>query len=406
MKKTGISFVLLSMVLMSFLPVLAEAQWRGPQRDGVYPGEELLDVWPEGGPKLLWVADSIGEGFSSAAVTDTRVFVTGMADGKGHLFAYNHQGSQIWKSEYGTEWTKNYPGSRTTPVVVGNRIYLMNALGTVLCFDTRGKKVWSVDVAQPYKAKDVSWGLVESLLVDGDTVYCTPGGETATVIALNRHTGETIWESKGNGEGSAYCSPRLVTHNGRRLVVTMTAKSAIGIDPDTGELLWSHPHVTDYDVNANTPLYHDGYLLTLSGYGTGAQKLKLNSDGTGVEKVWSEKTLDSQFGSAVLVDGFLYGSGQKHRGWHCLDWGTGEVKYTAKVLGGKGNIIYADGLAYCYSEKGDVGLVKLSPEAFEVISWFSVEQGSAQHWAHPVIHKGTLYVRHGTALMAYDISAK
>jgi outer membrane protein assembly factor BamB len=372
----------------------------------VYPGEDLLEVWPDGGPELLWVADSIGDGYSSPAVTDTRVFVTGTVEGTGHLFAYNHAGSQIWKSEYGTEWTKNYPGSRTTPVVVGNRIYLMSAVGNVLCFDSRGKKIWSVDVTQPFKAKDVSWGLTESLLVDGDTVFCTPGGESVTVVALNRHTGETIWESKGGGERSAYCSPLLVEHNGTRQVVTMTAKSVIGIAVDTGKLMWSHPHETKYDINANTPLYHDGSLLTLSGYGTGAQKLKLNADGTGVERVWYQEKLDSQFGSALLVDGFLYGSGQKSRGWHCVDWATGEVKYTDKALGGKGNIIYADGLAYCYSEKGDVGLVKLSPKAFEVVSWFSVEHGSAQHWAHPVIQNGKLYVRHGTALMAYDISAK
>jgi outer membrane protein assembly factor BamB len=406
MGKSATFYVSIVVLCMTVLSSAADAQWRGPQRDGVYPGEELLDVWPVGGPKLLWVADSIGEGFSSVAVTDTRVFVTGAIEGTGYLFAYNHGGTQIWKSEYGTEWTKSYPGSRTTPVVVGNRIYFVSALGIVHCFDTRGKEIWTVDVAQPYKAKAVSWGLVESLLVDGDTVFCTPGGQNATVVALNRHTGETIWESKGNGEGSAYCSPRLVTHNGTRLIVTMTAKSVIGVDPGTGELLWSHPHVTDYDVNPNTPLYHDGYLLILSGYGTGAQKLKLTPGGTGVEKVWEQATLDSQFGSALLVDGYLYGSGQKHRGWHCVDWETGEVKYTDRALGGKGNIIFADGLAYCYSEKGAVGLVKLSPEKFQVISSFKVEHGSKQHWAHPVIQNGTLYVRHGEVLMAYDISAR
>ena len=383
----------------------AEAQWRGSERDGIYTGESLLDVWPETGPQLLWSTDVIGAGFSSAAVTADRVYATGAVEGKGYLFAFDIDGKQTWTSAYGPEWSDSYPGARTTPVVAGNRIYLMSAMGSVVCFGTDGKKAWSVDAAQAFGAKQLRWGMTESLLIDGDTVFCTPGGSEATVVALDRHTGKVLWQSKPNGESSTYCSPRLITHNGRRLLVTMTARSVIGLDPGAGEILWSHDHVTKYDINPNTPVYHDGELYTVSGYGTGGQKFKLNADGTGVEQVWAQPILDSQMGSVVLVDGYLYGSGQKNRGWHCVNWETGEVAHTAKVLGSKGNIIYADGMAYCYGEKGDVGLVKPTSGAFEVVSSFKVDKGSGQHWAHPVIRDGRLYVRHGEALM-YDISAE
>lgn len=406
MDKPGTLAVLLFVLCTTLLSGSTEAQWRGLQRDGIYPGENLLDVWPEAGPERLWYAEGIGAGFSSAAVTTDRVFATGMIDGTGYLFAFDLKGEPVWKSPYGPEWSAGHPGARTTPVVVGDRVYLTSAVGNVLCFDTNGKKIWSVDMVEQFQAKQLGWGLAESLLIDGDTVFCTPGGPAVTVAALNRHTGEILWESKGNGESSGYCSPRLVTHNNRRLLVTMTSKSVIGIDADTGEFLWRHDHVTSYDVNPNTPIYHDGHLFTFSGYGTGGQKLRLNQDATGVEKVWAQATLDSQMGSAVLVDGFLYGSGQNNRGWHCVNWETGEVKYTKKTLGNKGNIIYADGMAYCYSEKGDVGLVKLTPAAFEVVSSFKIDRGSGSHWAHPVIRDGRLYVRHGEALMAYDISAE
>ena len=406
MGKPGTLAVSLFVLCVALLSGPIEAQWRGSQRDGIYPGENLLDVWPETGPELLWLVEGIGRGYSSAAVTADRVFVTGMIDGIGYLFAFDLQGKQIWKSTYGPEWNADYPGARTTPVVVGNWIYLMSAMGNVLCLDTDGKKVWSVDMVQQFQAKKNNWGLTESLLVDSDMVFCTPGGPSVTVASLNRHTGEVLWKSKGNGEASSYCSPRLITHNNRRLIVTMTSKSVVGVDADTGEFLWCHGHVTSYDVNPNTPLYHDGHLFTFSGYGTGGQKFKLNRDATDVEKVWGQATMDSQFGSAVLVDGFLYGSGQNSRGWHCVDWETGEVKYTVKALGNKGNIIYADGMAYCYGEKGDVGLVKPTPDAFEVVSSFKIDRGSDQHWAHPVIRNGRLYVRHGEVLMVYDISAK
>ena len=398
-----VSFCTLCLVLMWGS---AEAQWRGPQRDGIYAGESLLDVWPEAGPELLWSTDAIGAGFSSAAVTADRVYATGMIEGTGYLFALDLKGKQIWKSAYGPEWSDSYPGARTTPVVAGNRIYVLSAKGNVLCFDTDGKRVWSLDMVQTFQAQGLRWGLTESLLVDGDVVYCTPGGPEATVVALDRQTGKVLWKGKANGEASTYCSPRLITHNGRQLLVTMTARSVIGLDPGTGEFLWSHDHVTKYDINPNTPLYHDGYLYTVSGYGTGGQKFKLDADGTGVKKVWAQPILDSQMGSAILVDGFLYGSGQKNKGWHCVDWETGDVIRTEMVLGKKGNIIYADGMAYCYGEKGDVGLVKLTSGTFEVVSSFKIDQGSGQHWAHPVIRDGRLYVRHGEALMVYNIAAE
>ena len=132
--------------------------------------------------------------------------------------------------------------------------------------------------------------------------------------------------------------------------------------------------------------------------------LKLSADGSRVSPVWKSRTLDSQFGGAVLLDGYLYGSGQNSRGWHCLDWRTGEVNNTSGDLGRKGAIIFADGLFYLYSERGDVGLVRPDPSKFEVISSFKVTMGTEQHWAHPVISNGRLYIRHGEALMVYDIS--
>ncbi|MCP5102347.1 MAG: PQQ-binding-like beta-propeller repeat protein, partial [bacterium] len=209
---------------------------------------------------------------------------------------------------------------------------------------------------------------------------------------------------KGNGEKSGYSSPCLVKHGKTRLLLTMTAGSLVGLDADTGKYLWRQPHVTSYVVNANTPLYHDGYIYTVSGYGTGGQMFKLSPDGKKISLVWAQKKLDSQMGAAILADGYIYGSGHSRRGWHCLDWKTGDVQFTAKAIGNKGNIIFSDGMLYCYSEKGDVALVKPNPKQFEVVSSFKIEKGSGSHWAHSVIKNGRLYIRHGETLMVYDIS--
>lgn len=381
-----------------------DSQWRGPNRDGIYPDENLLKEWPEGGPELLWSVDGLGEGYSSAAVTSDRVYITGMTRGTGSLDALDMNGNIVWKSSYGPEWDGSRPGARTTPTVVGNRIYLLSAEGRIVCLDTEGKTVWSVDLIRDFEVRNIEWGMTESLLVDGDRVFCTPGGRDVMIVALDRHTGKTIWRVKGNGEKSGYSSPCLIKHGNRRLILTMTARSVVGVDADTGEYLWRSPHVTEYDVNANTPLYHDEFIFTVSGYGTGGQMFKLSEDGKKVNRVWSEGTFDSQMGAAVLVDGYIYGSGHQRRGWHCLDWKTGKVQFSERAIGNKGNIIYADGMLYCYSERGDVALVKPDPKQFEVVSSFKIKQGSGEHWAHLVIKNGRLYVRHGDVLMVYGIS--
>ena len=380
-----------------------DSQWRGPDRDGVYPGESLLKAWPDDGPELIWSVEGLGQGYSSPAVTADRVYVTGMMGGEGFLFAFDRNGEPVWKVSYGREWNGSRPGARTTPTVVGGRIYLMSARALAACFDTDGKLVWTVDLAAEFGARNLQWGITESLLVDGDRVFCTPGGRKVTVVALDRHSGKTLWKIDAGGETSGYCSPCLVKHGERRLLLTMTGKSVIGIDADTGEYLWRRSHVTDYDVNANTPLYRDGFVYAVSGYGTGGQMFELSEDGASAKRIWSQRNLDSQMGVVVLVDGHIYGSGHNSRGWHCLDWKTGKVQYTARKAGSKGAIIYSDGMIYCYSENGDVSLVNPNPQEFEVVSSFRIKKGSGEHWAHPVIKDGRLYVRHGDALMVYHI---
>jgi outer membrane protein assembly factor BamB len=405
MKKMIVMFFLLAFFLSSSSVFgQIDSQWRGPKRDGVYPDESLLKKWPDEGPKLVWSVEGLGAGYSSPAVTSDRVYLTGEMRGEGILFAFDSSGKLLWKASYGSEWDGSRPGARTSPTIVGDKIYLMSAEGGAACFSTNGKKVWSVDLMKEFGARNLQWGMTESPLVDGNHVFYTPGGRNVMIAALDRQTGETIWKIKGNGETSGYCSPCLIKHGDRRLLLTMTGKSFVGVDADTGEALWSQAHYTDYSVNANTPLYYDGYVYTVSGYGTGGQMFALSQDGASVKRIWSKNTLDSQMGAAVLVEGFIYGSGHNRRGWHCLDWKTGEVQYSAREIGNKGAIIFSDGMLYCYSERGDVALVKPSPQKFEVVSSFLLRKGSGEHWAHPVIKDGRLYVRHGDALMVYDIA--
>ena len=182
----------------------------------------------------------------------------------------------------------------------------------------------------------------------------------------------------------------------------MTADNIIGLDAATGKMLWSQPQTNRWQVHANTPVYNDGGLFCFSGYGQGGVKLELSADGSSITKSWFNEKLDSRIGGMVLLNGYLYGSGDNNREWRCIDWKTGEEKYASKDIG-KGVVISADGMLYCYSEKGELALVEANPSGFKILSQTKVELGTDQHWSHPVISNGRLYLRHGNTLIAYKI---
>jgi len=389
-------------------------QFRGSNRDGKSAETGLLKEWPQGGPKLLWSVEGLGIGFSSVAISNGFLYTTGMIDGEGFLFAYDLAGNLKWKESYGPEWTGSYKGTRTTPTIDGNRIYVFSGTGVMVCFETGGgRKIWEVNTLEKFEGKNIRWGMSGSPLIDGDKVYCTPGGKKGVIVALDKMTGRTIWAAAGLDELSAYSSAILIESGGNHLLINMIQKSVICVNAHNGELIWREPYVTPSDTGGVTPVYRDGCVYVTSAvereFTRGGVMFELSADGTSVAEKWNDQTLDCGHGGVVLVDGCLYGStfdGIPKGDWVCLDWDNGQVMYKAKWNGNKGSIIYAEGMLYCYDENtGDVALVKASPKSFEIVSSFCVTQGSGSHWAHPAISDGRLYIRHGEALIAYDIKA-
>ena len=385
------------------------SQWRGPDRDGIYPETNLLKQWPDDGPEMLWSYEGLGKGHGNVGIGKDRLFVCGMIDSTGYLFSFSMDGNLLWKKAYGSEWYANYTGVRSTPTLVGDLVYFESGHGVVYCYNgDTGELVWSVDLLDKFNAENITWGMAESLLVDGDKIFCTPGGKENNVVALNRFTGETIWTSKGNGQLSAYCSPLRIEHNNTHLVVTMTAESIIGIDAESGEAYWNvEQRQTNY-IHANTPIYHDGKILCSSSSDNkseadGTVLLQLSDDDKNANILWRNRDITNLMGGVILKDGYIYGSKYRSSEWYCLDWKTGELKYIATPMR-NGVIISADGLFYCYAESGELALVDANHQDFNIISKFTIHMGTEQHWAHPVINQGRLYVRHGDALMAYDIA--
>ncbi len=378
-------------------------RWRGANGDGIYSESGLLKEWPASGPEIIWHFDGLGEGHSSPAFANNLIYLSGMIDKTGYIFVLDQNGKLQWKAPYGEEFHQSYPGSRATPVVAGNLLYIYSGYGVLTCMDANNGDVkWRKSAFNDFDGSNITWGVTETVVVDGDLVYMTPGGKKNNVVALNRHNGNLVWSSPGKGENSAYCTPLLVELPSRKLLVTHTADHILGLDAKDGKLLWSHPHTNRHNVHANTPVYADGGLFCFSGYGQGGVKLALSEDGSSVKKEWFNANLDSRMGGMVLIDGYLYGSGDNNRQWRSVDWKTGEEKYAATDVG-KGVVIAADGMLYCYSERGELALVTATPAGFDVKGLTKVELGTAQHWSHPVINKGRLYLRHGDVLIAYKI---
>lgn len=384
-------------------------QFHGPQRDNISRETGLIKQWPSDGPKLLWTAEDIGEGFSTVAVKNGLIYTTGNIGNDTMITALDLDGKTKWTAKNGPAYKRSKPGTRSTPTINDGKLYHENADGDIVCLEPdAGRKIWSLNILERFNGRNITWALAESLLIDGSNVICTPGGETVGIAALDKETGQTVWTCKGINDKPGYSSPIAFEYKGLRQIVVLMAKSVVGVNADNGRLLWRVEHVTPFDENINTPIFHNGCVFICSRT-KGSRLFRLNVDGerASVEEVWKSELLESQHGGIILLDGYLYGSSRTSSlgPWVCLDFKTGKRMYAQPGIG-TGSLTYADGLIYALNQRGTVALVRTTPHAFQVISKFSLPKGGeGPTWAHPVVCNGRLYIRHGSSLYCYDIKA-
>ena len=440
--------VLVSVMLFSCrqtIQVEENSQWRGENRDGVYNDSGLLKVWPTDGPQLLWSYEGIGDGYTSVAVANGKVYVTGKSDDDDLvLFVLDTYGQLLNRKIVGKEWNGGFPGTRCSVLAHEGKLYIGNSLGQLFCLDESTlNEIWKKDGINDFDGRNIMFGVTENPLIAGDKIFMTPGGVNNNMVALNKNTGELIWSSAGTGTLSTYCSPLFIGDQSVPMVVTymaaeqqelgpggpwpggagrpepesggpevpgqgqvpaarpMQENKLVAFNANTGEMIWSHVQPSGNTINPNTPIYSDGLIFSSTGYGGGSWLIRLIDGGKAVEQVWHNPA-DNQHHGTVKIGDYVYTTAQNNRGFHCIDWKTGETKYR-ETNHAQGAIIYADGMLYCYDDRGGVSLIRPNPEKFDLVSKFNVTLGTQEHWAHPVIHQGVLYIRHGDALMAYNV---
>jgi outer membrane protein assembly factor BamB len=387
-------------------------QWRGPERNGISKESGLLKEWPTDGPKLVWQLKDIGDGYSTPAVVGDRLYLMSNK-GKDDEFVQAlsaSDGKQLWSArvgKVGANTGPQYPGARSTPTVEGDALYALGSDGDLICLELDGKSRWQKNLRSDFGGKPGNWAYAESPLVDGDAVVCTPGGSEATLVALNKKTGEVIWKSAvPEADQAAYASIIIVHAGGIKQYVQFVQKGLVGVDAKTGKFLWRYDRTAKGSpANIPTPIAEGDFVYSAAGKSGGAV-VQLKVDGGAVEanEVYFQPKLPTAIGGAVDVGGNLYGTNSA--GLLCAQFATGEVKWQDKCVGA-GSVCEADGRLYVHGEKGDVALVEATPEAYHEKGRFTLpdqpDRGKAQAWAYPVISNGRLYIRDLGALWCYDI---
>ena len=413
--KTKNYSIILLLLLHSTIEAQKISEWRPENRTGVSAETGLMKSWPAAGPTLLWSNPDLAKGHSSPSFGTNTIYITGNKGADDILFALDMNGKILWQTVMGRAWTQSNPESRATPTVEGNKVYTCSGFGDLACIDgTTGKVIWTCKASELNKGTYGTWGIAESLLIDGDKIYFSPGGPETMTIALKKANGNVIWKSASLNDKPGYVSPILISYAGKKMIVNVSLGHVFGVDASNGEILWkvSHANSGDNDelIKCTTPLYKDGMVYVTGGYDTGGMMIKIAADGKSAAVAWTDPVLDNHHGGVVLVNGYIYGSNwlnNNNGNWCCIEWNTGK-KMWEQPWNTKGSIISAEGMLYIYDERnGNVGFVRATPDKFDLISSFKVTLGdTGPFWAHPVIHNGVLYLRHTNALMAYNIKAK
>lgn len=385
-------------------------QFRGPNRDGHANGNKIAKSWTGQGPRLDWNTPGLGEGYAAVAVSRGRIYSMGLLANDEKVLAMDERtGRPQWGVSTGGEPFRENMGNgpRSVPTVDGDRVYALGCYGDLVCLDAKsGQRRWHKNILKEsgFRDRTITWGISESPLIDGEKLIVTPGGQEATMVALNKNTGELIWRCKVQGNpGPAYSSAIAIDVGGVRQYVNFTQRAVIGVRAEDGEFLWENRSAANGTANCSAPLFYDSHLFYASGYGTGGACLRLESNGnsTRAEELYKSREMVNHHGGMVIVDGFLYGCDEKIL--TCLNVQTGKVAWRDRSVG-KGAITLVDGMLILRSEQGPVALIEANSTRYVERGRFDQPRRSDKpSWAYPVVANGRLFLRDLDNLFCYDL---
>ncbi len=373
-------------------------QWRGPNRDGVWPDAPRLERLPAE-LKPRW-RRPVGGGYGGVAAAGGRVYLMDRLkqprEVERALCLDAATGKELWAHEYAVSYGKMEYGNgpRSTPTVHGGRVYTFGALGHLHCLDAAtGKVVWARDTVKDFNGRVPTWGHACSPLLDGERLVVQVGGRPdACLVALERGTGKEIWRSLPDRPG--YSSPVLLDTGNGRLLVYWTPEHVAGLEPETGKVRWRVPFEgITYDVSISDPVFADGVLLA-SNYWSGSKALLLDGRGGEPRVAWEGRQLSLLMSTPLVRDGHAYAL-DRHRGLKCVELHGGKVKWEGEHITPRGTnpqatLVWAGERALALNERGELLLLELSPRGCRRLGQAKV---IGRTWAHPAYAGGCIFAR-------------
>ena len=400
------------------LPVTADdwPQWRGPNRDAKSKETGLLQIWPTGGPPLKWQTDSLGQGYASVVVANSRLHTIG--NEAGTIFAYGlseETGEILWKTKIG----ESSRHAMSTPTIDGDYLYALDPDGELTCLHVvTGQIQWQVDFIADYGGKLQSGrGFGESPLIDGKYLICTPGGDESIIVALNKATGELVWKTAApavgdkGGDGAAFSSMMKTRIGEIDMYVQLVGRGLIGVECSGGRYLWGYNDICADIVNIPTPVIQDDYVFSANGYNSGSVLLQLKPVGAReihVHEVYrlAGNQFQNHHGGVVALNGKIFGGHGSNNGLPtCVDFQSGEIHWKRRGPGvGSAAVIYADNRFVFRYQNGVVALLAADKDGFSIQGKLQISGAGGDSWSHPVIANGGLFLREQNSLYVHDLN--
>ena len=315
-------------------------------------------------------------------------------------------GKKVWETQKGRRFQNDRgDGPRSTPTVDGDRLFVLGGSGDLTCLDAAtGNKVWSINIVSKFGGVNPYWGYSESPLIVGDRILVNAGGRKASIVAVSKADGSTLWQQHSDSAG--YSSPMLMRTGSLNQVIFFTDNRTLAVDPRDGRLLWSYNKANNGTANVATPIVRGTRVFVSSDYGTGGALLEVRAAGNiaTANEVYFTRDMRNHHASSILVGDHIYGFSSSIL--TALKFDTGEMAWRDRSVG-KGSMAFADNRLYLYSEDGVVGLAEASPAGYREHGRFSLAQQSGlPTWSHPIITSGLLIIRDQDNVYAHNLRAK
>ena len=390
-------------------------QWRGSNRDGVSQEAGLLESWSATGPQLKWKTEHLGEGYASVVVSNGLLHTIGSEGGI--IFAYGldeQTGKILWKTKIGESGRH----ALSTPTVDGEYLYALDPDGELSCLNARSGEVrWHLDLFSEFQGKLQSGrGYGESPLIDGKHLICTPGGDDALMVALDKATGELVWKTTApvlgdkGGDGASFSSVVKTRVGIIEQYVQLVGRGLIGVACDDGRFLWGYNDISADVANIPTPIVRNNLVFSANGYNAGSVLLKLTSDGddgTSVTEIYrlQGNEFQNHHGGVVALGEYVFGGHGSNNGLPtCLNLATGKILWKRRGPGvGSAAVIYVDNRFIFRYQNGVVALIKADASGFTIQGKLQIPDAGGDSWSHPVVANGCLFLREQNVIYAHDV---